>query len=85
MVLACVPNKLRDTVAVPNLWSMKMRELTETEIDSVNGGILPLIGFGLALAGKAFSSAGVFGWAVNSAGLILASYSLGDYMRSRRL
>ena len=60
-----------------------MRELTETEIESVYGGVLPLIGFGLALASKALGSAGVFGWAINSAGLIVASYSLGDYMRSQ--
>ena len=58
-----------------------MRELTETEIDEVSGGFLPIIGFGLALAGKALGSAGVYGWIVGSASLILGSYSMGAYFR----
>ena len=56
-----------------------MRELTTDEIERVNGGVLPLIGFGLALLGKGMGSAGVFGWAVGSASLILSSYSLAEY------
>ena len=59
-----------------------MQDLSEQEIEEVSGGILPLIGFGLALAGKVIGSAGVGGWAVGSASLILGSYAaavwLGD-------
>ena len=56
-----------------------MRELTLQEKEEVGGGILPLIGFGLAVAGKAAGGGGVVGWAISSASLILASYSLGVY------
>jgi hypothetical protein len=60
-----------------------MRELTETEIDEVSGGFLPIFGFGVALAGKALGSAGVYGWAISSASLILSSYSFGEYLRDQ--
>ena len=57
-----------------------MQELTEQEIEEVTGGILPLIGFGLALGGKVIGSAGVGGWALSSASLILAAYSAGVWL-----
>ena len=53
-----------------------MRELTLQEKAGVSGGILAAIGFGLALGGKATAGGGVAGWAISSAGLIAASYSL---------
>lgn len=56
-----------------------MRELTLQEKGEVGGGILPLIGFALAVAGKATSGGGVVGWAVTSASLVAASYGLADY------
>ena len=56
-----------------------MRELTADELDEVSGGILPLVGFGLALAGKVMGSTGVAGWAVGSASLVLGSYSMAEY------
>lgn len=39
-----------------------MRELTQEEINQVDGGILPLIAFGLALGGK-LTATGLAGWA----------------------
>ncbi len=53
-----------------------MRELTIQEREEVSGGILPLIGFGLALAAKAMGGGGVVGWAIGSASLILATYQM---------
>lgn len=56
-----------------------MRELTLQEKEEVGGGILPLIGFGLAVAGKVTAGGGVTGWAISSASLILGSYGLAHY------
>ncbi len=58
-------------------------ELTDEEMDQASGGILPVIGFGLALAGKASGSAGVIGWAIGSASLIVASYDLARFLNQR--
>ncbi len=58
-------------------------ELTDDEMQQAGGGILPVIGFGLALAGKASGSAGVVGWAIGSASLIVASYDLAGYLSRR--
>lgn len=57
-----------------------MRTLTTQEMEQAGGGILPLIGFGLALAGKLSGSAGVAGWAVGSASLVLATYEAANYL-----
>ena len=57
-----------------------MRTLTEQEMDQASGGILPLIAFALALVGKAAGSAGVTGWAVGSASLVLATYEGAKYL-----
>ena len=57
-----------------------MRTLTTQELEQAGGGILPLIGFGLALAGKLGGSAGVAGWAVGSASLVLATYEAANYL-----
>jgi len=43
-------------------------------MDQTSGGILPLIGVALALAGKVSGSAGVAGWAIGSASLVLGTY-----------
>lgn len=59
-----------------------MRTLSAQEMDQTSGGILPLIGFGLALAGKLAGSAGVAGWAVGSASLVLATYEGANYLDS---
>lgn len=53
-----------------------MRELTLQERNEVSGGILPLIGFGLAVAGKVTAGGGVATWAIASASLVAASYGL---------
>lgn len=57
-----------------------MRELTIQERAEVNGGslIVAAIGFGVALAGKVFAGGTATGWAIGSAGLMVASYSLYD-------
>ena len=60
-----------------------MQQLTAQEMDQAGGGILPLIGFGLALAGKLGGSAGVVSWAVGSASLVLASFELARYLDDR--
>ena len=57
-----------------------MRTLTTQEMEQAGGGILPLIGLGLALAGKLGGSAGVAGWAVGSASLVLATYEGAKYL-----
>lgn len=59
-----------------------MQELTDQEMDTAAGGILPIIGFGLALASKAAGSTGVATWALGSASLVLSSFSLGQYLGS---
>ena len=57
-----------------------MRALTVQEMDQASGGILPLIGFGLALAGKLTGSAGVASWAVGSASLVVATFEGAKYL-----
>lgn len=75
--LALHPPNPHATVAVHSfLETREMRELTVQEKDEVSGGILPLIGFGLAVAAKAMGSGGVTGWAISSASLVVASYGL---------
>jgi hypothetical protein len=56
-----------------------MRELTEAETEEVAGGFIPVVAFGLAVTGKLAGSTGVTGWAIGSASLVLASYSMADY------
>ena len=56
-----------------------MRELTQEEIEQVDGGFLPLIGFGLALGGK-LTATGLGGWAFGSASLILGTYQAAKYL-----
>ena len=62
---------------------LTQHELTDEELQQAGGGILPVIGFGLALAGKASGSAGVVGWAISSSSLVLASYELAGYLSRR--
>jgi hypothetical protein len=57
-----------------------MRELSDAEIDEVQGGIAPVIGFGVALASHASGFSGVAGWALSSIGLIGATYGLAEYL-----
>lgn len=59
-----------------------MQELTQDEMSAANGGVLPVIGFGLALGAKAAGSGGVATWAISSASLVLASFELGRYLGS---
>lgn len=61
-----------------------MRELTVQEMGQASGGILPLIGFGLAVAGKLAGSTGVVTWAISSASLILATYGAAGYLHNRK-
>ncbi len=55
-----------------------MNELTTQEMEQASGGWLPLVGVALAAAGKAASS-GPVGWAVGSAGLVLATYQAAQH------
>ena len=57
-----------------------MRELTFDDMDQASGGILPVIGFALAVAGKVGGGGGAVGWAIGSASLVLASYELAKYL-----
>ena len=57
-----------------------MQELTVQELDQASGGILPLIGFAIALVSKVGGSTGVVGWAASSAGLVLATYEGAKYL-----
>ncbi len=56
-----------------------IRELTLDEINEVDGGILPLLMFGIALGSK-FTAGGLVSWAFASAGLIGATYAAGEYL-----
>ncbi|WP_163932581.1 class IIb bacteriocin, lactobin A/cerein 7B family [Paraferrimonas sp. SM1919] len=63
-----------------------MRELNLNEIEEVNGGIVPIIGFGIALA----SHVGVGGAAttltahfLSGAGLALATYGLAEFLSDK--
>ena len=62
-----------------------MRELTLQERNEVSGGILPIIGFGLAVAGKVSGGGGVATWAISSAGLIVSSYGLADHFLGSKI
>ena len=57
-----------------------MRELSQDEIEQVDGGVLPLIGFGIALGGKLTATSGLASWAFGSAGLIYATYGAAEYL-----
>ncbi len=59
-----------------------MQELNVHEMDQASGGILPLIGFALALVSKVGGSTGVVGWAAGSAGLILGTFEAAKYLGS---
>ncbi len=61
-----------------------MRELTVQEMDQTSGGILPLIGFAVALVSKVGGSAGVVTWAASSAGLVLATYQAAKYLGNQQ-
>lgn len=54
-----------------------MNELTTQEMEQASGGIWPIVGFALAVAGKVTAS-GPVSWAASSASLALASYQLMD-------
>lgn len=56
-----------------------MRELTQDEIKQVDGGVLPLIAFGVALGGK-LTATSLAGWAFGSAGLIIGTYEAAKYL-----
>lgn len=59
-----------------------MRTLTVQEMDQASGGVLPVVGLALALAGKLAGSGGVAGWAIGSASLVLATYEGAKYLDS---
>ncbi len=59
-----------------------MRELNAQEMEEVSGGILPLIAFGLSLAGHLAGFSGPATWAISSAGLILSSVGLAMWLDS---
>ena len=61
-------------------WSANVQELSQQELDHAGGGVLPLVGFGLAVVGKAAGSSGVVTWAVSSASLILSTYEAAKYL-----
>ena len=72
------------SLGVPSIFrSIQMRELTVQEMDQASGGILPLIGFGLALAGKLAGSSGVVTWGISSASLILGTYGAAAWLDDR--
>ncbi|MCY3792860.1 MAG: class IIb bacteriocin, lactobin A/cerein 7B family [Gammaproteobacteria bacterium] len=54
-----------------------MNELTTQEMEQTSGGIWPIVGLALAVAGKTTAS-GPVGWAVGSASVVLASYQFAE-------
>ncbi len=61
-----------------------MRELNQQEMDEASGGIVPLIGFAVALAGHLSGVTGVTTWAISSVGLIAGTYSAAQYLHDRK-
>ena len=53
-------------------------------MQATTGGVLPLVGLGLAVAGKATAST-FTGWAIGSASLILASYQTAEHYLEPKL
>ncbi len=69
-------------IAPINFKEHSMQELTNDEMSSANGGVLPVVGFALALTSKGAGSTGVATWALSSVTLVLASFELGRYLGS---
>ena len=61
-----------------------MQPITIEASEEATGGVLPLVGFGLALAGKLTATGGVTTWAIGSGSLILATYQTAEYLDSLR-
>ena len=64
------------------LTNSTIRELSSSEIDEVNGGILPVIGFGLAVAshvGVGGAATTVLGHIMSGIGLGMATYGMASY------
>ena len=57
-----------------------MRELNTEEMDEVSGGVLPIIAWGLAIAGHAAGFSGPVTWAISSAGLVASTYAAAEFM-----
>ena len=57
-----------------------MRELNSDETSQVGGGILPVVAFGLALAGHAAGFSGVTTWAISSASLVGSTFAMAQYL-----
>ena len=53
-------------------------------MDEASGGIVPLIGFAVALAGHVSGLGGVTTWAISSIGLIAGTYSAAQYLHDRK-
>ena len=58
-----------------------MKELTTQEMERASGGFWPLVGFALALIGKA-GARGPGGWATGSASLVMGTYEGAEYLGS---
>lgn len=59
-----------------------MQELTMNEIEQVDGGIVPVIGAGIALASH-LGSASLGAHLLSGAGLIVGTYGLMEYLSSK--
>lgn len=59
-----------------------MQELTQEEMSESAGGVVPVVGFVVAVAGHAAGFSGVGTWALSSASLITASYGLAEYLHN---
>ena len=55
-----------------------MNELTTQEMEQTSGGLLPLVGVALAVAGKA-SAGGPVSYAVGAASVVLAVYQAAEH------
>ena len=61
-----------------------MRELNQQEMDEASGGIVPLIGFAVALAGHLSGFTGVTTWAISSIGLIAGTFGAAQYLAANK-
>ena len=59
-----------------------MRELNVNEIKEVNGGVVPLISLGAAIAGH-FMARSLGSWVVSRVGTITAVYGTAKYFRKQ--
>ena len=55
-------------------------QLNDAELEQAGGGVLPLVGLALSVAGKVSGSSGVIGWAISSTSVIVSTFEAAKYL-----